>query len=305
MIARPAGIIAAAATPLRGDLSVDTPRLVAHLQRLLAIGCDGINLLGTTGEATSLPVAARVQTMRAVVDAGLPVDRFLVGTGAAALEDAVTLTRAACDLGFGGALLLPPFYYKGIDTPGLVDYVGEVLRRVAHPRLALYLYHFPALSGVPWSLETVTVLKTRFPQPLRGLKDSSGDLAYSVQIAREVKDFDVFPSAEGALASPDAALFSGCISATANVTAPLAGAGWHAKDATTRAARIGDAAAVRGAFTSLPLIAAIKETLAELYQDAAWRQMLPPLRSLDAEESAKLRAALASTPFESVRSRFA
>ena len=304
MTKRPAGIIAAAATPLREDLSVDTSRLVAHLRRLLAIGCDGINLLGTTGEATSLPVSSRVETMRAVVEAGLPIDRFLVGTGAAAMEDAVSLTRAACALGFGGALLLPPFYYKGVDMAGLITYVSEVVSRVANPQLALYLYHFPALSGVPWSPETVVALKLRFPETLRGLKDSSGDLAYSAQVAREVQNFDVFPSAEGALASPDAELFAGCISATANVTAPLASAGWHANDAVTRAEKIAAAAEVRAAFTSVPLIAAIKETLAELYDDAAWRTTLPPLRSLCAEESAKLRAALAATPFDSVRSLF-
>ena len=305
MATRPAGIIAAAATPLHADFSVDTRRLVAHLRRLLAIGCDGINLLGTTGEATSLPVAARVQTMRAVADAGLPVGRFLVGTGAAAMADAVTLTRAACDCGFGGALMLPPFYYKGIDTPGLVAYVSEVVQRVDDPKLALYLYHYPVLSGVPWSLATVVALKARFPRALRGLKDSSGDLAFAAQMARQIEDFDVFPSAEAALASADAALFAGCISATANVTAPLAGAGWHAVDTATRAARIGDAAAVRSAFTSLPLIAAVKDALADLYGDAEWKRVLPPLRELDAAESARLRAALATTPFDALRAQFA
>ena len=48
------GIIAAAATPLRADRSIDLDRLVAHCQRLVALGCDGINLLGTDRKSTRL-----------------------------------------------------------------------------------------------------------------------------------------------------------------------------------------------------------------------------------------------------------
>jgi len=305
MRTRPRGIIAAAATPIAEDLTVDGSRLIVHLRRLLELGCDGINLLGTTGEATSLPLDARIDTMCDVRNAGLPVERFLVGTGAAALEDAVALTSAAHELGFGGALLLPPFYYKGIDTAGLVAYVAELVRRVGRPDLALYLYHFPALSGIPWTLETLTELKTRFPATIKGLKDSSGDLDYSRQAAQRIEDFDVFPSAEGALTAPDASLFAGCISATANITAPLASAGWHAHEPALRSAKIGAAARLRDAFTSLPLIAAVKETLAGLYSDVTWHRLLPPLRPLSVDESTKLSSALAATEFESVQAIFA
>src|SRR5215475_3046948 len=97
------GVIAAAATPLAPDHSIDTERLVAHCRRLLQRGCDGINLLGTTGEATSFSVQQRLQAMQAVAKSGLPLGQFMVGTGAAALEDAVTLTAAAHDLSGAGA----------------------------------------------------------------------------------------------------------------------------------------------------------------------------------------------------------
>ena len=70
-----------------------------------------INLLGTTGEATAFSVEQRLAVMRAVADAGLPLERFMVGTGVPALADTVRLTRAACELGFAGALVLPPFFY--------------------------------------------------------------------------------------------------------------------------------------------------------------------------------------------------
>src|SRR5664279_921326 len=97
---RPRGVIAATATPLHPDDSPDLPRLLAHCRALLGSGCDGINLLGTTGEATAFSVEQRLAVMRAVVDAGLPMARFLVGTGVCALEDSVRLTYAAAELGY-------------------------------------------------------------------------------------------------------------------------------------------------------------------------------------------------------------
>ena len=47
----------------------------------------------------------------------------MVGTGAAAIADAVALTRHAAELGFAGALVLPPFYYKGVPDDGLAAYI--------------------------------------------------------------------------------------------------------------------------------------------------------------------------------------
>ena len=230
--------------------------------------------------------------MQAIAQAGLPVDRFLVGTGAAALEDACRLVQGARNLGFGGALLLPPFYYKGIEASGLLAYIATLIERVGRDGLRLYLYHFPALSGVPYTFEIVTALKVQFPDVVRGLKDSSVDLPYSSRLAREVADFDVFPGTEGVLATPDAQCYAGCISATVNITSDAAGAGWHAADPEERARHLHAAAVVRDVFSAWPLFAAIKSALADRYGDPAWVRVMPPLRPLTDAERAQLRSAL-------------
>src|SRR4051812_1428561 len=195
------GVIAATPTPLNADFSIDTARLVDHCGWLLdAGGCDGVNLLGTTGEATSFSVAQRIDAMQAVAKAGLPMARIMVGTGAASLFDAVTLTAAAHELGFAGALLVPPFYYKSIDAASLVDYVEAVIHGAAAPGLKLYLYHIPQNTGVPYAIEAVETLHHRHPETVVGLKDSSGDLSYSRGLAAKLPGLAVFPSAEGSLA---------------------------------------------------------------------------------------------------------
>ena len=287
------GVIAAAATPLREDLSIELDALVAHCGHLLGDGgCDGVNLLGTTGEATSFSLDQRLTAMRAVASSGLPLSRFMVGTGAAALDDAVALTRAAKELGFAGALLLPPFYYKGIGADDLVAYVSAVIDRVGADGLPLYLYHFPANSGVPYVPEAVRRLREAYPRTVLGLKDSSGDLDYSAGLVRDLPGFAVFPSAEAAIGRAAELGFAGCISATANVTGPFAQAALSASTAEARAAGLERAVAIRAEIAKFPLIASVKDVLALLSGRSGWRRLMPPLSALSPDQSRRLAEAL-------------
>lgn len=106
------GINAAILTPMKRDLSPDLDRLEKHARWLLANGCNGLGLLGTTGEANSFGFQERIEIMEALVARGIPATKLMPGTGTSALTDTVLLTRKAAELGCPGALLLPPFYYK-------------------------------------------------------------------------------------------------------------------------------------------------------------------------------------------------
>jgi len=294
MTLRLRGVIAAAATPLNADFSIDTERLIEHCRALLAEGCDGINLLGTTGEATSFPAEQRIAAMQAVARSGLPMSQFMAGTGAASLADAVRITRAARDLDFTGALVLPPFYYKPVDDKGLLAYFDELIHRVGAD-LRLYLYNFPQLSGVPYPLELVQALKRKYPRQLLGLKDSSGDTAYAIAMAAGVADFDVFPSAEGTLNDADRYRWAGCISATVNITVRAAAAGWRARGTAEGERAVASAAAQRAILARSPVIAAVKQALAVKYQRPEWARVVPPLHSLTAEQAQAQARDLASS----------
>ncbi len=164
------GVIAAIATAIDQNGEPDCPRSVALARFLLGNGCDGLNVLGTTGEATSFSLDQRRRVMSAYAASGLPLDRMMVGTGAAAIGDAVALTRHAAELGFAGALVLPPFYYKGIADDGLVAYVEALVEASATRPIAIYLYHFPAQSGVPWHIALIRRLLDTFGERIVGLK---------------------------------------------------------------------------------------------------------------------------------------
>ena len=290
--ARPRGVIAATATPLHPDFTPDLTRLVEHCRILLDQGCDAINLLGTTGEATFFSTAQRVEVMRAVKDAGLPLNQFMVGTGVCAFEDTVRLTHTAAQLGFAGALVLPPFFYPDVPAAGLLAFVDELVLCAAHPGLAIYLYHIPQNTGVPWPLEVVVELERRHPGVLVGLKDSAGDLSYARAVAKAIDGFDVFPSSEASLGQADADGFAGCISATTNLTAPFAQTAWASQGTEAGAAAVKKAAELRALIARFPLVASVKAALAARYDDAAWLRVGLPLQSLGAAQSAALGESL-------------
>ncbi len=267
---KPRGVIAAIATPITPAGEPDIDRFVHLAGHLLANGCDGLNVLGTTGEATSFSLAQRQALMRGIGRSSLPVGRLLVGTGAAAVDDAATLTRDAAELGFAGALVLPPFYYKGVPDAGIVAYVGAL---VAAADIPIYLYNFPAQAGVAYTPELVRTLLDSFGSRIAGLKDSSGDLAYADAIAALSPALDVFPSNEAVLLDARNGRFAGCISATANVNSALCARAFSAGDT----AALDAASAIRGLFAGKALVSGVKAILARLLDDPQLAEVLPPL----------------------------
>ena len=267
------GVIAAIATAVDPKGEPDCARSIALARFLLANGCDGLNVLGTTGEATSFSLDQRRRVMNAYAESGLPLDRMMVGTGAAALADAIALTRHAAELGFAGALVLPPFYYKGVPDDGLVSVVEAILSATAARPVSLYLYHFPAQSGLHWHVALVRRLIENFGERIVGLKDSSGDMAYARDAAAIAPGFSVFPSTEAALPEARSGPFAGCISATANLNADLCARAYRSGDA----AALAEAVAIRKLFDGKPLVPGIKALLAHIHGDPQWARMQPPL----------------------------
>jgi 4-hydroxy-tetrahydrodipicolinate synthase len=275
------GVIAAIATAIADDGTPDKARSLKLARFLLDNGCDGLNVLGTTGEATSFSLAERQGLMTAYREQSLPMDRLMVGTGAAAVSDAVALTKHAASLGFAGALLLPPFYYKGLQAPddGLVAYVGAIVEATADKPIPIYLYHFPALSGLPWHVKLIGQLIEKFGSRIAGLKDSSGDMPFAREAAK-FSGFDVFPSTEGCLLEARSGIFAGCISATANCNADLCGRAWNNGDQAAHE----QAVAIRQLFDGKALVAGIKALLAHVHGDPALARVKPPMAAFGAAD---------------------
>ena len=291
------GVLSPVITPFKADLSVDSDRLVAQCRWLLARDC-GLAVFGTNSEANSLSVEEKIEVLDALTGAGLDPARMMPGTGACAIPDTVRLTAHAVNLGCSGVLMLPPFYYKGVSDEGLFRAYSEVIQRVGDARLRIYLYHFPALSGVPISLDLIERLVTEYPDQVVGIKDSSGDWDNMAAMLTRFPGFAMFPGNETLLLKGMQNGGAGCISATANINpagiADLA-ANWRAPDAQAKQDEMN---ALRDIFQARPLIAAMKAAVAHYSGHAGWERVRPPLVELSAAEKAELLGDLAGLGFE-------
>ncbi|MFQ5572312.1 MAG: dihydrodipicolinate synthase family protein, partial [Rhodothermales bacterium] len=245
----------------------------------------------------SFSVAERMEILDALVEAGVPPARLLVGTGCCALPDTLMLTRHAAAHGVGGVLMLPPFYYKNLTDEGLFAAFDRVIQQVGDGRLQVFLYHFPTMSGVPFSHAVVERLLAAYPRTVAGMKDSSGDRAHMKAAVEAFPGFRVFAGTEQYLLDILRMGGAGCITATTNVTCRWAGkivARRHTEDVRALQRRL---TAVRRAIEAYPMIPALKQIMAERTHRMEWLNLRPPLTRLREPEAAALRDRLAQLRF--------
>ncbi len=293
------GVLAAALTPMNTDLSPDLGAMITHFKWLLERGCDGIGVLGTTGEANSFSVEERLEIIYAVGNSDLPSSKLMIGTGTCAEPDTLRLSRAALSAGVKTVLMLPPFYYKGITDEGLANAFARVIEGIGDDDLKVVLYHFPKMTGVPITAGAIELLLKDYPNVVVGLKDSSGDLDNMTSLLATFPGFGVYSGTERYLLPILQAGGPGCISASANVTSAMAQEVYQAfRTGTSNAEELQERlTAVRQVFDGLPLIGALKEAVANVTGRNGWRALRPPLTLLDAVQSEKLRESLDQVGF--------
>lgn len=291
------GVFAPTLTPVNADLSIDLPAYVEFCRRLLEGGCHGLVLFGTNSEATSFSAAERMAAVDAVIEAGIPAESLIIGTGAAAITEAVALSRHAVQAGCHGVLTLPPFYYPNVSDEGLFRSFAAIVDRVNDERLRIYFYHIPQVSGVPLSQGLLARLAAAYPVLAAGVKDSSGDVEtlFGLQaVARRFPGFAVFCGTEGLLLKNMQGGGGGCISGMANVLPHVIRdlyENWQAPDAEERQDRTNR---IRNAIldSGLNMIAALKVIVADQTGRPGWSRVRPPLVDLTEEEQAQLLANL-------------
>jgi 4-hydroxy-tetrahydrodipicolinate synthase len=290
------GVNAAVLTAMTPDFAPDLDRMAKHAKWLLANGCNGLGILGTTGEANSFGLHERKQILEGLIARGVPASVMMPGTGCASLTDTVELTLHAKQHGCRGVLLLPPFYYKGPSDDGLFAYFSEVAKRVGSG-IALYLYNFPQQSAVPFSLDLIGRLLKAFPGVFKGVKDSSGDYANMKAMidAFASQGFEVYTGSDEFLQKILAEGGAGCITAASNANSHWGGIVYAKRTGPEADAAQAMLAATRKAATSFPLIPNLREVIARSTGDAGYRVIRPPHLPLDQATADKCWAAWEAT----------
>ena len=275
----------------------DAGRFVAFCRWLLDQGADGLAIFGTTSEANSMSAAERMELLDRLIASGVPAAKLMPGAGACSVTEAAALCRHAVGHGVGGVLMLPPFYYKGMDDDGLFAFFADVIDRVGSAALRMYLYHIPPQTILGLSLDLVGRLIAAYPETVVGLKDSSGDWNNTAALIERFPGFAVFPGSEVFLLDGLRKGGVGCITATGNVNVPgirKVYENWKTPQADALQAEI---TSVRKTIQAYPMVPALKRIVAHFHRDPAWAAVRPPLVPLSEAQSAALIADLAKIGF--------
>lgn len=174
---RPFGrTLCAMITPFTATGALDLDAARAHAAHLVAEGCDGLVLSGTTGESPTTSDAEKAELLRAVraeVGDGVPL---VSGVGSADTAHAVRLAREAEEAGADGLLVVPPYYSRPQQTA-----VEAYFLRVAEATgVPLMLYDIPGRTGV--RIEPETLLRLADHPRIVAVKDCAYDLLGSTKV---------------------------------------------------------------------------------------------------------------------------
>ena len=289
-------IVAAAVTPFSdGGAELRLDFIPQHLAYLEHRGADGLLTLGTNGEGVSLSLDER----RAVIDAVLTHRgglRVFAGTGCAALPDTIDLSRYALERGADAVMIVPPFYFKGVDDAGLINYYAALLDALPRER-SVILYNIPSVSAVEITDGLVDGLLDHYADRLLGIKDTSGDIERTRRYINRYPQLAVYNGNDDDLAGAAELAIAGAISAVANVFPDLIARVFRTHETKGDVAGAqAEVAQVRELLTRFPSHSAIKHLL-HLIAGLPLTHVRPPLRDLTADEASALARAVESLPF--------
>lgn len=209
----PGGTLAALATPLHQDGTVDQGGLEHLVARVLGAGADGVSPVGSTGEGGRLGRDRRldmVRRVRALVPSDVPV---VAGAPLHNVTDGLPEVAALADAGADAALVSIGAGYPLTDDD-VMRYYEQLADRAALP---VVCYNIPVYTGIRIAPSVVARLATH--PNVAGIKDSSRDMEYlqEVVFATTDADFTVLTGTDTLLLASLAIGAHGSIAASVNV----------------------------------------------------------------------------------------
>ena len=276
------GLSAALVTPYTSAGAVDLSLLAEHARSVLARGCDGVTLCGTTGEGYGLTLDERKAMQAALVEALPNGARIHVGIMASAIGDAIAQSSAALDAGAAGLLMAPPFYLKGMGDDGLFEWFSRVFEGIGEKLRGVIMYHIPGQTAVPLSPDLIGRLRKAWPGVITGIKDSSGDWATAERYLATHGDISVLVGDERLLPRAMAKGAEGSICGMANIVPELLVPVIHSGGDGRRVTELTDLV------VSHPVMPAVKILVGHVAGDSSFDAVRPPLTELPPEQKAKL-----------------
>lgn len=148
------GVYTVVPTPFHRDESLDEASLERLLVELMAVGVDGVIVLGVLGEASKLVGDERDRVIRTALNAVDGRVSVIVGASHASAIGARAFAARAAALGADGVMVSPPRIAR-CDHFGVLEYMDLALASVDVPVL---LQDHPASSGTLMAAPTIAAI---------------------------------------------------------------------------------------------------------------------------------------------------
>ena len=205
------GIATALITPMTPE-GIDYDALGRLIEFQVENGINALVVMGTTGENATIEPADQQQVIRYTVEKVAHRVPVIAGTGGNCTAHALEKTKAACEAGVDGVLVVTPYYNKATQK-GLIAHFTAVAEASTVP---VILYNVPGRTGCNLLPETAAKL-AEHPK-IVGIKEASGNMAQVVKLRALCGEKLAIYSGEDALTVPMMAMGgAGAISVLSNV----------------------------------------------------------------------------------------
>ena len=206
------GSIVALVTPFKADGAVDFDSLKNLLDFHLENGTDGILVLGTTGESSTMTHEEDDAVAELAIDYVAGRVPVIVGAGSNCTETALMKGKRFANMGADALLMISPYYNKA-NKKGMLHHFTDCADVTKCP---IIVYNVPGRTGCSITEDVVAEL-AKHPN-ICGIKEASGSIQYASNVARYISDDFAMYSGNDDMITPIMSLGgSGVISVLANI----------------------------------------------------------------------------------------
>ncbi|QIK51645.1 4-hydroxy-tetrahydrodipicolinate synthase [Jeotgalibaca porci] len=176
------GSMVALVTPMDEENRINYPKVAELLEWHIENSTDGLVILGTTGEASTMTFEEEKEFVAFCNDKIAKRVPMIVGSGSNSTATAISNSQAFAELGADYLLVVTPYYNK-TNNEGMIRHFESIADSVTVP---IIMYNVPSRTGCNITPEVVGKL-AKHPNII-GIKEASGDMSYVMNISKYINE---------------------------------------------------------------------------------------------------------------------
>ncbi len=168
-------------TPFTED-GVNYEELKKLIEFQISEGADSIVVCGTTGEASTMTIEEKKETIKFAIEVADKRIPIIAGTGGNCTKSVIEMTKYAEEIGADAALIVTPYYNKTTQA-GLIEHYTVIAKNTSLP---IILYNVPGRTGVNIAPSTCFEL-SKIPN-IVAIKEASGNISQVAEISSLCKE---------------------------------------------------------------------------------------------------------------------